>query len=88
MSYRITYGSVKKPQGKRQPSWAAILATVLALAAVIRLIVPDLSALLPGDAAVTGPALEGMMAQIAGGEDVITAFGDFCREVLHGAGAY
>lgn len=91
MSYKIVYGPVNSKQSLRRQLGRRILVKLVVAALVIGLRfvgVGDMVRqwLIPGDAAVTAAAWEGMTEEIKGGEQISTAFADFCRRIIENAG--
>ena len=89
MSYRIVYSSqIQKMPIKRKGSpWVAGIAVFLILALCLTAgsgeWLQDL--LLPGDAAVTGAALQNMVEDLKNGENLTDAVTAFCKEILDNA---
>ena len=89
MSYKIVYGSQmhRVPiKGKGSPmavGIAVFLILVLYLAAGAGERFREL--LLPGDAAVTGAALQNMVENLKDGEDLSDAVTAFCKEIVENA---
>lgn len=92
VAYQIRYGPVKgkAPADGRKKAGRRLLAALCAAALLIGLPFSGIGKtiwnwLLPGDAAVTGAALNTMVEEIRAGESVSDAVTAFCREIIENA---
>lgn len=91
MGYKIYYPSVGKrkyPLHGKMPKWVRLTGTVGVFVVVLFLLwlwQGGFSWLLPGDPAVTGPALQDLIDRLTDGEALGEAVAAFFREVVTGA---
>ena len=91
MGYKIYYQTVGKrkyPLRHKMPNWMLYTGICGAFAAILLLYSlwqGGFSWLLPGDPAVTGPALQTLIERLTDGEALGDAVTAFCREVVAGA---
>lgn len=92
MGYRIAYEPgrrIKRTEKRRNPFLFPLIVFLTAALALISLCWPEgkqfvLSALFPGDAAVTVAALEDMAQKLGEGVPLSETFRQFCLQVLAG----
>lgn len=92
MAYQIRYGPVKRkaPTDRRKKAGCWLLVTLCAAVLLIGIQFSGIGKtiwnwILPGDAAVTGAALNTMVEEIRAGESVSDAVTAFCREIIENA---